>query len=157
MGNTSRRPKLTVHTRRYSKKRACGERKRRLALQNTANCKEIIEETTNKLFEIEETNNVEDRINIEGTNSENEELMIHKAATNEPEEQFCITNGFSIVDMQHIFAVAVIRRIFADAEGNSLNRNHYYYYQVQGQLHVTDFRRKDSREEVFWSEASVGL
>ncbi|XP_046145924.1 uncharacterized protein LOC123989247 [Osmia bicornis bicornis] len=104
MGNTSRRPKLTVHTRRYSKKRACRERRRRLALQNTANCKEIFEGTTNELFAIEERNNAEDGKNIEGTNSENEELMIHKVVTNEPEEQFCIPNGFSIVDMQHIFA-----------------------------------------------------
>ncbi|XP_046143470.1 uncharacterized protein LOC123988250 [Osmia bicornis bicornis] len=63
----------------------------------------------------------------------------------------------NLLPEEAIKSVAVIRRIFADAEGNSLNRNHYYYYQVQGQLHVTDFRRKDSREEVFWSEASLEL
>nr|XP_034195031.1 uncharacterized protein LOC117611204 [Osmia lignaria] len=69
----------------------------------------------------------------------------------------CPKTAENLLPEEAIKTVAAIRRIFADAEGNELNRNHYYYYQVQGQLHVTDFRRKDSREEVFWSEASVGL
>ena len=31
-----------------------------------------------------------------------------------------------------------IRRIF---KGNEMNKNHYYYYQVQGQLHITKRQR----------------
>ncbi|XP_076546922.1 uncharacterized protein LOC117610562 [Osmia lignaria lignaria] len=49
----------------------------------------------------------------------------------------CPKTAENLLPKEAIKSVAVIRRIFVDAEGNALNRNHYYYYQVQGQLHVT--------------------
>ncbi|XP_076545509.1 uncharacterized protein LOC117611402 isoform X1 [Osmia lignaria lignaria] len=64
----------------------------------------MFEETTEELFQIEETDNTEDGLNIEGTTSENEELIIEKTVTNELEEQFCLPSGLSIVDMQYMFA-----------------------------------------------------
>ncbi|XP_029053622.2 uncharacterized protein LOC114881126 [Osmia bicornis bicornis] len=129
MRNRNRRPKLTISMRRYSKKKACRERRRRLALQNTsvpstsdgqrytpekiylpldeeietANSKEMFEETTEELFEIEDTNNTEDGSNIEIITSQNEELVIQKTVMNEPETQSGVPSGLSIVDMQHIF------------------------------------------------------
>ncbi|XP_076545135.1 uncharacterized protein LOC143305429 isoform X2 [Osmia lignaria lignaria] len=49
----------------------------------------------------------------------------------------CPKTAENLLPEEAIKSVAIIRRIFANAEGNALNKNHYYYYQVQGQLHVT--------------------
>ncbi|XP_076398186.1 uncharacterized protein LOC143266627 [Megachile rotundata] len=76
----------------------------------------------------------------------------------------CPKTAENLLPEEAIKTIPSIRRIFENDVGTALNKTHQYYYQVQGQLHVTDrsycifciWTRKGincvtvERDDVFW-------
>ncbi|XP_076237868.1 uncharacterized protein LOC143181370 [Calliopsis andreniformis] len=50
----------------------------------------------------------------------------------------CPKTAENLSPEEAIKTVATVWRIFQDEMGTAMNKNHHYYYQVHGELHITD-------------------